>query len=194
MTIRLLLAAIWLGLAPLSAVLPNPAVAAATAEVGTVATIEQIYSNLGVVDVMKLSMQQSLINAPSMSNFTSAQKAKLVEITGTVMDEQRPALLHKLAVANKGDLTPPQLQVILKISKIKYIQDAIAHGADPSRVADPKTMTAEESTFLDSVEKEQYILDFLQRSANFDSVKPDMEAISTTVVERFVAWLSTPKS
>ncbi|MDV6331783.1 hypothetical protein [Asticcacaulis sp. 201] len=194
MTIRLLLAAIWLGLAPLSAALPNPAVAAPTAEARSIATIEEIYSNLGVVDVMKLSMQQALINAPSMSNFTSAQKAKLVEITGTVIDEQRPALLHKLAIANRGDLTPPQLQVILKISKIRYIQDAIAHGADPSRVADPKTMTAEESAFLDSVEKEQYILDFLQRSANFDTVKPDMEAISTTIIERFVTWLSTQKS
>lgn len=194
MTIRLLLAAIWFYLVPLSAALPNSAVAATTAEAGAIETIEQIYSNLGVVDVMKLSMQQALINAPSMSNFTSAQKLKLAEITGIVIGEQRPTLLHKLAVANTGDLTAAQLQVILKISKIKYIQDAIAQGADPSRVADPKTMTAEESAFLDSVEKEQYILDFLEHSANFDAVKPDMEAISTTIIERFVTWLSTQKS
>lgn len=171
----------------------QPAPAAETApDPAKVNLTIQIYSNLKIVEILTSATVHALAKEPETASLTPAQKEKLLQLFQEAMMAKRDVFLYKLAAAHCGPYTTEQLTTLVNLSKIKYIQDMLAQGAGELDTApDPATLTPAETAFLTSLDNQPYVTAFLQDSANFDAIEPDLNAMYEDVATRFAAWQKT---
>ncbi len=169
---------------PIAAHAATPAAASAH-DPAKVAVVEQIMTNLKIVDVMKAGAEQG--TRAQEANLPEADMQQLISLLDDELDKRRSDLVHAIAADNCDRFTLDQLGNILTLSKIKYVQDMVMHGADPSTpLPDAASMTADEQKTVDTLGNEAYVGDFLQ-NANVDASTPIIAQATVTAFSRFQA-------
>ncbi len=177
--------------APQVAAAQTPAISPAPDPAKVNLTI-QIYSNLKIIEVLTSATVHAMANEPDANSLTPLQKEKLLQMFKEAMLAKRSVFLYKLAAAHCGPYTTEQLTNLVSLSKIKYIQDMLAEGAgELDKAPDPSTMTPAEIALLSSLNDQAYVTTFLQDSANFDAIDPELNALYEDVATRFADWQKT---
>jgi hypothetical protein len=150
-----------------------------------VAIGEQIITNLQMVPIMTLGAKKGLLAQPSIQAHTPADRDRLLALVDQEMQKSSGAIVHALAEGNVDRFTITQLNDILALSKIKFIQDTVLSGADPSLVTpDPSSMTPEEKALFIRSNNSPHVNDFLA-NFNFEPAKP---AALAALRAAFQAW------
>ncbi len=148
-----------------------------------------IVTNLKLYELMVRVGQKTLAETPETASYTPDRKAALAQAFNDAMAKRRAGMIQKLAAGTRGDFSLEQLNNLTTLSKIKYVQDLIAQGADPSLVADAGTMTVAEQNLIQTLGNEAYVSTFFTQGLNFDVIKGD---ITDATLEAFAA-LKTPQ-
>ena len=157
-----------------------------------VAVVEQIYGNLRIIEVMGSGATQSILKDDDYKEYTPAQRTKLAQFFMDGLEAAKPSLLHKLALAHSSKYTMDQLNTLLSLSKITYVQQLLAKGADASLPdPDPSIMTPAEKSVFDLLDTEQYTEDFLTESADFSSINDDVSAVAVAAFQKLADWTKT---
>ncbi|HVZ30154.1 MAG TPA: hypothetical protein VG839_07145, partial [Asticcacaulis sp.] len=157
-----------LALAAVPALLPVAADAQVLADSpAKVQAVETILGNLKVYDVLVHVGQKSLLESPDAANYTPAQKAQLSQLFASAMAKRRTVLVHKLAMSCRSDYTLDQLNNLTQLSKIKYIQDLVAQGGDPSLIADAGSLTVADQDVVQTVGNAPYASDFFNQALDY---------------------------
>lgn len=147
--------------------------------------VEGIMTNLKLYEVMVHMGQKTLVESPGSASYTSAQKAQLAQYFSDAMAKRRTVLIHKLAVGTRGDFSADQLDNLVALSKVKYVQDLVAQGADPSQVADASSMTVADQNLVQTVGNAPYVGDFFTKAINYDVIKDDVVAATLEAYKAF---------
>lgn len=195
MTFRLrhLVLAAALCLAPVAVHAGTDPAAATAPAAAKVAIVEQIYTNLGVLDILSQTIVKSATTGDDAENLSDAERAKIGSLIEDGLAAHKAGLVHKLALANADSCTVDQLNVILKMSKIRYLHDLIAEGAEVGPPADAGSMTADEATFFNAHSNDVYIGTFLEKVGNIAPIQPDIDTIIGDAARQFVTWDATQR-
>jgi hypothetical protein len=147
--------------------------------------VEGIMTNLKLYEVMVHMGQKTLVESPDAANYTPAQKAQLAQYFADAMAKRRTVLIHKLAVGTRGDYSMDQLNNLLALSKVKYVQDLVAQGADPSQFADASSMTVADQNLVQAVGNQPYVGDFFTKAIDYDVIKDDIVAATLETYKAF---------
>lgn len=186
------IAALCLGAAALTGapVLAQTAATAAAPDPAKVAVVEQIYGNLRIIEVMGSGASQSIMKDDDYKDYTPAQRTKLAQLFIDGLEAAKPSLLHKLALAHADKYSMDQLNSLLALSKIKYVQQLLAKGADDSLPEpDPATMTTSEKAVYDTLDTQQFTEDFLTDSADFSSISDDVSNVAVAAFQQLSDWM-----
>lgn len=164
----------------------TPAAAQATDPVKLDLTA-RVLGNLKIVDVMARAGAQTLLADETIKTFTPTEQNRLVQFYTDGLHAQEGALNRKLAASCADQFTVDELKVLVRLSQIKYIQQLVAQGGDPSLVADPSTMSADDKAVYDQYSNSD-LVPRLASNLNFDIIKPDLEAITIQAITDFLAW------
>ncbi|ESQ92979.1 hypothetical protein ABAC460_01640 [Asticcacaulis sp. AC460] len=164
----------------------TPAAAQATDPVKLDLTA-RVLGNLKIVDVMARAGAQTLLADETIKSFTPTEQNRLVQFYTDGLHAEESALNRKLAASCADDFTADELKVLLRLSQIKYIQQLVAQGGDPSINADPSTMSADDKAVYDQYSNSDLVTR-LADNLDFDAIKPDLEAITLQAVTDFLAW------
>lgn len=157
-----------------AALAADPAPLAIASDPAKLRAAEGIMTNLKLYDLMVSAGQKALAENPDAASYTPAQKTQLAQAFADAMAKRRTSIVHKLAAGCRGDYTTDQLNNLTALSKVKYVQDLIFQGADPSHVADAGSMTVAEQTLLQKIGNETYVNAFFAQALDLTVVKDDV--------------------
>ena len=178
--------------AGLPAMAQNAAAPAVAPDPAKVATTEQIYANLHILDILGTAMVHSFVTNDSYNVFTPDQRVKAGPVFLANLTIVKPYLLHKMAVAHAGHYTTDQLNRLLDLSKIKYVQDLLAKAVDDSLPTPSKsTMTPAEAALYKALDNEQFTEDFLTEAGDFNVIQDDIFAIGLAAFKKVGAGPQT---
>ncbi|ESQ77154.1 hypothetical protein [Asticcacaulis sp. AC402] len=186
-SLKVLLAASALMVAPLAAVIVAAPASAQTSDLAKLQITTQVIGNLKIVDVMARAGAQTLLADETVKTLTQPEQDRLVSFYTDGLYAQESVLNEKLATSCTEAFTMEELKVLLRLSQINYIQQLVAQGGDPSLTADPATMTAADRTFYDQYADSDIVMR-LASKINFDVIKPELEAITLKAFTDFLAW------
>jgi hypothetical protein len=169
-------------------------VAAPTADLGPAVIVndparlqvtESIMTNLGLYEIMVHVGQKELLDSPAAANYTPTQKAQLAQYFAAAMAPRRTQLIHKLAASVRGDFSLDQLNSLQALSRVKYVQDLVAQGADPNMVADASSLTVADQNLVQSVGNQPFVSDFFTKAINYNVLKDDVVAATLEAYKAF---------
>ena len=89
-----------------------------------------------------------------------------------------------MSEANAGAYTSAQLDELLALSKIKYVQDLVLAGGDASLATpDENSMTATERALFTRLMMEPWVTDFFTKF-DYSTASPDVGAAAEAAVKR----------
>lgn len=125
----------------------------------------QIVENLKLMDLITHGARMAISSEPALQSLTESQKSQMSTLMIEELEKSRPDLTRLMAASAVGTLTVDQLNDILVLSKIKFMQQSVLAGADPSVTPDPTTMTPEEKANMDRLGSQPYVTQYF---ANID--------------------------
>lgn len=170
------------GLATAPAMLPAAAQAQTSAQTVIVSdparlqVTESIMTNLKLYEIMVHVGQKTLLESNDVASYSAAQKTQLTQAFADAMAKRRGSVIRKLAAGVRGDFSMEQLNNLNALSRIKYVQDLIAQGADPTLVADAGSMSTADQTFIQSIGNAPYVTDFFTKAIDYNVIKDDVIA------------------
>ena len=192
--ICLALAALMLGSAPALPVFAqaNAAVQApvdpAKVDIGV-----KIFREIHFLEILTMGAKQGLMENPEVAGLAAPERDKLFALLDEEMQKREATMARKLAAANVGPYTLAELNDILTVVKIKYVQEIIMQGADPTRPnPDPAMMTPAEQAVVAKIDQMPYVTKFLGDFA-FGDISTDISEAVAAAVERYVATLPAQK-
>ncbi len=147
---------------------------------------EHIIINLRFYDILAYGGEIGLLESPATASYSPEQKEKLRACFEASIQSARLTIIRKLAVASAGGYSVDQLNVILNLSKIRYMQDSILEGANPAWVADERTVTPEDLAMMNAHGDDAYTTSFL-KSVSYDTVDADLGNALTGAYQAFVS-------
>ncbi|EGF92541.1 hypothetical protein ABI_09780 [Asticcacaulis biprosthecium C19] len=147
----------------------------------------RIIGNLKVVNVMARAGTQTLLADETIKSFTPVEQTRLVKFYTDGLYAQETALNRKLAASCADKFTMDELKVLLRLTQIRYVQQLVAQGGDPSLTADPSTMTADDRAIYDQYANSD-LVPRLAQHLDFGVITPDLEAITLQAITDFIAW------
>ncbi|ESQ77153.1 hypothetical protein [Asticcacaulis sp. AC402] len=105
----------------------------------------QIITNLKMFDLLMFGGRKGLIGTPEIAALPKTDQAGLIALFNAEMELRRAGVIDALVAANFERLSATQLDQLVQLSNIKYTQDLVLAGGDPS-LATPNAagMTAAE--------------------------------------------------
>lgn len=146
---------------------------------------ENIMTNLGLYNVMVHVGQKELLNSATAASYTPAQKAQLAKDFADAMAARRGQMIHKLAAGVRGDFSLEQLNNLQALSRVKYVQDLVAQGADPNMPADASSMSVADQNLVQSVGNQPYVNDFFTKAIDYNVLKDDVVAATLDAYKAF---------
>lgn len=186
--IRMSLLAAVLAVTPLSAAIMAPQVAQAqtTPSPATVAKGMQIVANLHLYDLLVYGGRVGILKADEIAKLPQADQDRIAAMFVEEMTARRDDTIRKMAEANFGSFTPAQLDDLLALSKIKYVQDLVLAGGDSSLATpDETSMNATERALFTRLMNETWVTDFFTKF-NYDTASANVAEAAQAAMQRYL--------
>lgn len=153
-----------------------------------VAVTVQIIDNLKMFEVITQGGRQGINDIGEVKAMSPKDRAELLSLFEDELNQRKPVILEMLAGANCDRFTLAQLNDILVLSKIDYVQQLVLKGADPSRPQpNPASMSQTEAATFIRLGNQPYVEDFM---TNFvlDPIQPEIISSLQAATIRFNAY------
>ena len=184
---RISLLALALATAPVALAVLAPGAACAQATPAKIATGVQIVTNLHLYDLLLYGGRIGVMKNEALANLPQADKDRILVLFGEEMSTRRSDTIRLMAEANVAPYSVQQLNDLLDLSKIKYVQDLVLAGGDAS-LATPNenSMTAAERALFTRLMAESWVIDFFTKF-DYSTAAPNVAAAAQAAMTRYEA-------
>jgi len=147
----------------------------------------QIVRELKFIDILILGGQKGMRQNPEFASTPASDWARLDALFAEEMHKRGDTIIRKMAEANVGAYSTDDLNHVLALAKIKYVQDLVLQGADSSLVTpDFDGMTAAEKATFDTYSNDPAVTQFLS-GFTFGSISGDISDAVIAALTRYDA-------
>lgn len=161
--------------------------AAAEAPAAKVARTRQIITQLKLYDLLMFGARKGLLSRPEFAEKPKSDHDRLVALLTEEMEARRAVAIDAMAAANADRFSVEQLDQLVQVSKIKYLQDMVLAGGDPS-LATPNEagMTEAERALFYEVMSQPWVGDFFT-TFNYNAASPFITSAGEAAMARYYA-------
>lgn len=173
----------------------GPAVANGTnAAAGPMSTDEakialgiEIVGNMRFYDLAIIGGKKGINQTPELASWSQADRDLLCAYFAEEMEKYRTVTIRTLAAGAVDPYSMDQLNQLVALSRVKFIQDMVMYSADPTRpMPNAASMTPAEKTLVDGLMEKQWVADFM-RSVDPALTSPALQQSIRGAFQRFAA-------
>jgi hypothetical protein len=165
-----------------------PVTPAAEHDPEKVAVGTEIMANLQFVEIAVAGARIAITEDKDFQQLPQANRQRLAALIEEEIRARKDIINREMAGANVDRFTVDQLRVILSLSRIKFIQAVVLHGAGLVPEPDPATMTPAEQALIEANGDQPYVLDFFK---NID-MDPLGEQVGIAIHNAFTRYMAAP--
>jgi len=148
----------------------------------------EIMANLQLVEIAVAGARIALAEDKDVQQLPAAKRQRLSALIEEEIRARRDIIDREMAAANVDRFTVDQLNVILSLSRIKFVQAVLLHGAGLVPEPDPASVTPAEQALIEANGDQPYVLDFFK---NLD-MDPLGAQVGIAIHNAFVRYAATP--
>ena len=164
----------------------SPETPAAEHDPAKVAIGAEIMDNLQLIEVAVVGVKMGMAQDPEFQKLPEANRARLTRLVEEEVRARKDIIDRKMAEANVDRFTIAQLNIILRLSQTKVMQDMVLYGAGLAPKPDINSAPAADQALIATYGNEPYVSDFLDHT-DFSPLAAEMRIALQAAVARFQA-------
>jgi hypothetical protein len=176
---------------PRVAIGTNAAAGAVSTDQAKIALGAQVLGNLHIYDIFMIGFKKGFLEDPQMASWPPADRDLLLSLLTEEMGKRKDDMLRAMAATSVDAYSTDQLNQLVALSKIKFVQDLFLYAADQSGTPpDANSMTADEQTLFNSLMSQQWVAQFFKFDTS--AIEPIAEQAYVAATTRFAAAKHAP--
>ena len=146
----------------------------------------EIMDNLKLIEIAVVGVKMGMAQDPEFQKMPEADRARLTKLVEEEVRARKDVIDREMAEANVDRFTIDQLNIILRLSQTKVMQDMVLYGAGLAPKPDINSAPAADQALIATYGNEPYVSDFLDHT-DFSPLAAEMRIALQAAVARFQA-------